>query len=302
MMHESLLAFDLGGTRVKAGLVSRSDGGISSLMTAEVGDGFDDALDSLMRLGKSLLDEKPCAGVGMCVPGLVDERGVVVSLPGKLAGIEGRDLPGELERAFGLRCVVVNDALAYGAGEAAFGAGRGLERVVVITVGTGIGVTVFEEGMPLGRGVLGGGILGGQIPISERTSGPEDTSGRSDTIEALCRAERIVEYANREGGSYASVPEVYAAYRDREPAALTGIGVYRDHLARALVALAHAHAPDAIVLGGGPMTPDNPIVEGIEDEVNRRLFGSFRVVTAVAVLGDGAALAGLARLYGSSSA
>jgi glucokinase len=289
-----VLSLDVGGTRVKAGLVE--DTNVFDERTVDVGKTFEATLEKIRSVGRDVSAGRKLPGAGMCVPGLVDERGIVVSLPGKHSGIEGYDLPGFLRDEFGGKAVVVNDAVAYAVGEALAGAGVGFPRVVVMTIGTGVGVTVVESGRPLGAGELGGGILGGHIPISERTEGYLDTNGRPDTLEALCLAGRIVDYANDAGGSYTTVTEVYEGFQRGESAAREGATRYREHLIRGLVAVAHAHAPDAIVVGGGPLTPGNPLLDGVEGAINQRLFGSFKVELRRAELGDTAALIGVARL------
>ena len=288
-----VLAFDLGGTRLKAGLVLDRRVARSIAVDAPA-NGSRDALREVLGLvGRQVLDGAACDGAGLCVPGVVDERGVVQSLPGKLEGIEGVDLPALLRDTFGVRAAAVqNDAIAYAMGEAVAGAGRGCGRVVVVTIGTGIGVTVIQDGAPAPHNA---GIFGGFIPISERTDGVVDSIGRSDTIEALCAAPRIAEACDT-----ATVADAYAAAANGEPGARDGLRAYQAHLARALVALAHAHAPDRIVLGGGPMTPDNPITPGLEQIVNARLFGRYRITLRTAELGDTAALVGLAHLVESS--
>jgi predicted NBD/HSP70 family sugar kinase len=170
-----------------------------------------------------------------------------------------------------------------------------------MTVGTGIGTAVVEDGRPLTRGRVGGGVLGGQIPIAPPDPAPDaprDTSGRTGTIEALCAARRIVDYANAAGGTYAATPDVYAGFRRGEPAARAGIARYRGALLRGIVALAHAHAPDVIVVGGGPMVEGNPITDGLEEELESNLWSGYEADVRLAVLGDAAALAGLTRLFG----
>ncbi|HVE76013.1 MAG TPA: ROK family protein [Actinomycetota bacterium] len=289
----NVLAFDLGGTRLKGGVVSVEDGLVAMTATVEIEQSFEMALEELVYTARMITESYECSSVGLCVPGLVNEEGVVLSLPGKLEGIEGFDLKGFLRRELSLEPFVVNDAVAYGSGEAAFGAGRDYRIVVVMTIGTGVGVTILENGVPLTDGVFGAGILGGQIPISEATSGPEDTSGRPDTIEAFCRADRIVDYS---GTAFKTVPDVFEAFARGDLEAVKGVETYRSHLARALVALAHAHTPEAIVIGGGPMVAGTPLLEGVEETVNSRLFGTYRVVVRPAQLGDNAALAGLARI------
>lgn len=177
----TVLAFDLGGTRLKAGLV---DGERVALMDERASPPGDAALETLVATGRELLAGARPDAVGLAVPGLVSD-GEVVSLPGKHEGLVGIDLAKGLREAFDAEALVVNDAIAYAAGEARAGAGTGYERVVVVTIGTGIGVAVMQQGQPVTPGTLGGGILGGQIPIGGEGT---DTAGHAGTIEALCRA------------------------------------------------------------------------------------------------------------------
>ena len=293
-----LLAFDIGGTRLKSGIVAFHDDAINGARVEDIaGFAVDDVLGAVAKVGHDMLDQTACRGVGLCAPGLIDDAGKWISLPGKIEGAAGHDLARWLTEEFSLPSVVVNDAVAHGVGEACAGAGRNRERVVVMTIGTGVGVSVVQEGAPLTTGTLGGGTMGGHIPISERDDGYLDSNGRADTIEALCCARRIVDYATEYGEPAPSVPDVYDAYARGSDAARRGINRYRNHLARGMVALAHAHAPDLIVIGGGPMTPDNPVMEGLESLVNERLFGSYSIEIKVARLGELAALCGLAHIF-----
>jgi glucokinase len=288
----AMLVLDLGGTRLKAGVAV--DGNLVATDVADVPqDGGREAiLDAIRNTGGNLLKETPVAA-GICVPGLLQD-GVLISLPGKHAGLEGTDFAGFLRATFGVeRTAVTNDAIAYAVGEASAGAGQGSRRSVVVTIGTGVGVTVVEDGAPATGGMFGAGILGGFIPISDASGGAVDTIGRHDTIEALCAAHRIIECCD---GAYENIPAVYEAFARGEEKARKGIEEYRRRLGRALVALAHAHAPERLILGGGPMTENNPIIGGLQEIVNERLFGTYRVDVRLATLGDNASLVGLHHL------
>lgn len=290
-----VLAFDVGGTRIKAGLLSAGTREEIRQEVVETPQRIEDLLSTLRSMGKDLAGGSNVAACGLCVPGLVSEVGVVTDLPGKLEGIVGRDLRAELRTLTDGPIVVVNDAIAYALGEAVHGAGAGIERVAVMTIGTGIGVTVIDGQRPLGSGSLGGGILGGMIPISESTD-LIDSGGNPGSIEALCSAQRIVGYSKTAGGKQDSVEQVYEDFANGDSTAIAGIASYRSHLVRALSAIAHAHAPQMIVLGGGPMTAENPITPGLEAELGGRLWGGFKVMLRLAELGDSAALWGLAHL------
>ena len=203
-----MLAIDLGGTRIKAALVPGGDVQVvthgSSTLSGALAR-LEDVLDRVVPDG--------CDVVGMCTPGVVDHDRVV-ALPGKLDGAVGFDLCGWLTSRTGGRAFVVNDAFAYGLGEAGDLPGR----TVVLTIGTGVGCCVVEDGRPL---AFGG--LGGQLPLTE--DGPVDTNGRPGTIEGWCRADRV-----------------------DEPG-------YRERLAQGIAALCLAYGPDTVVVGGGPAVP-----------------------------------------------
>lgn len=289
-----MLCFDLGATRLKAGVVQA--GQVRDHLTRPTaGADAGRALAILKEAAGQLRTGHDVGAAGVGVPGIVD-HGTVTALPGKFDGIVGMDVRMHLSGELGLPVTVVNDAVAYGAGEAAFGSGRGFGRVVVMTIGTGVGVTVLQDGSPVASGPLGAGILGGQVPISDE-DGPFDTNGRQGTIEARCSAGAIVRYARDEGvPDDADVPEIYAAWHDGERAARDAVARYRRWLARAIVALAHAHTPEAVVLGGGAMPAGNPVVEGLEELVRERLWPGYSTRIALASTGDDASLLGLAHL------
>ncbi len=291
-----VLTFDLGGTRLKSGIVEGGTGVVTGFEVTESAPDVESALAAVGTVGDRLRTATTVDAVGLCLPGLLADDGRVLALPGKLAGIEGRNISDWLRQRFGLTPTVRNDAIAFGVGEARYGAACGHERAVVVTIGTGIGCCVLQHGTPIGSGALGGGLLGGQIPIAPATGGPADTSGRHGTIEALCAAARIVDHVRAAGGSATSVPAVYTAWQAGEEAARRGIAAYQRDLARALVALAHAHTPSVVVLGGGPALPEAPLLVGLEAQVNAALWPGYSVAVVPAILGDRAALVGLAAL------
>lgn len=276
----NFVAVDLGGTRLKAGRMAHGESVPSDVFVIEHGGDWRGGLQAVIdRFGD-------VGELALCVPGLVDQ-GRVVALPGKLPGIEGADF----RAALGMPVLVTNDAVAYGVGEAVHGAGRGHQRVVVVTIGTGVGVAVVEDGAPLGRDPFGGGILGGQVPIASSERGPSDTSGRSGTFEALCRASSLA----------ASVPgakDVHAAYellRSGDERAAKGFDEYRTWLTRGLTALALAHAPSVIVVGGGAAQAG--LLDGVDEAIAPELWEGQRVEVRLGELGDTAALAGLGVLW-----
>lgn len=293
-----MLAFDAGGTRVKAGLVDPAGRvyGHASVDTP-VGSGGAVVLGAAFdELAQALCPEGWSGAVGLAFPGLVDVTGELLALPGKHDGFVGRNLLAWLSELFGPgEHLVTNDALAYGVGEALAGAGVGYRRVVVVTIGTGVGVCACEDGVPLGSGPLGGGVLGGQIPIASPDSGPADSNGQRGTIEALCSAGRLAGEANRAG--YPDTQSFARAVVAGELPAVRALASYQGDLLVALIALAQAYGPSAIVVGGGPVG-DGWLLAGLPERLTGRLWPGHLVVLRPAALGDAAALVGLGLLAG----
>ena len=146
------LVIDAGGTAIKAGIVR--DGQILKWTTVPA---FSDKglAPQLPRLRELLLDlcqqigisVSETAGIGFCIPGIIDGHASrVVSAPkDKYADAEQVDLAAWAKQSMGLPIRLENDANAACLGEWKFGAGRGSDDLVMVTLGTGIGVSVVVQ-------------------------------------------------------------------------------------------------------------------------------------------------------------
>ncbi len=136
-------------TTLRSEIAARHDRPLTSHDPAQVADLLAEMTDELAR------EHPRLAGIGIGVGGLVQERAVV----GESPFLHWRDVPlGELvEERTGLPVVVENDVAALVEAETWFGAGRGLDRFVVLTIGAGIGY---------------GLVLGGRrVPYAEEDRG-----------------------------------------------------------------------------------------------------------------------------------
>ncbi|MFD3840058.1 ROK family protein [Streptomyces sp. NPDC058642] len=137
-------------TTLRSDIVARHDRPLATHDPAEVADLLAEMTGELARAHGSRL-----AGVGIGVGGLVRRRAVV----GESPFLHWRDVPlAELvEERTGLPVVLENDVAALVEAETWFGAGRGLERFVVLTIGAGLGY---------------GLVLGGRrVPYAEEDRG-----------------------------------------------------------------------------------------------------------------------------------
>ncbi|AZP22072.1 ROK family protein [Streptomyces aquilus] len=126
-------------TTLRSEIVARHDRALTTHDPAEVADVLAEMADELSRAHPSRV-----AGIGIGVGGLVQGRAVV----GESQFLGWRDVPlAELvEDRTGLPVVVENDVAALVEAETWFGAGRGLERFVVLTIGAGVGYGLVLNG------------------------------------------------------------------------------------------------------------------------------------------------------------
>lgn len=151
---------EIGGTHVAAALVDLAAGRViqagSSRITLHGDAPADELLEQIVGCAADL-DPPPRAAWGVAVPGPFDyEHGVArFAGVGKFDALNGVDIGAVLRRELpggpAVLCFV-NDAVAFTIGEWAFGAGVGHDRVVGITLGTGVGSGFLSHGVPVDSG------------------------------------------------------------------------------------------------------------------------------------------------------
>lgn len=146
------IGIDIGGTRLRAarvvyGVIEARATAPSSRDPAEV---MARVLDLVAQVRNA---DVTTLGIG--VPGQV-HAGTRRVLSGGYVDLSGFDFAADVEAATGLPVTIENDATMAMLGEVAHGAARGHSNVVMLTIGTGIGGAVLEQGKVLrGRGAAG---------------------------------------------------------------------------------------------------------------------------------------------------
>ncbi|HVC79797.1 MAG TPA: ROK family protein [Chloroflexota bacterium] len=307
MDKTAALAIDLGGTRIKAGIVVDHQVVLQRIVPTEDALGFEHVLDQIFTVSEQLLGERPAVGIGLSLPAVIDvARGTVLDVRKNLSGLIGFPLVDTLQQRFRLPVAVENDARLYGLGEMLAGAGRGVENLVCLTLGTGVGCCVVRDGDIL-RGSHGtGGILGGHMTIE--TYGPLCTCGNIGCVEAFCGAPALVRAMEERlasdpehplSGEPSVTPELIMTAAARgDSLASAVLAEYARHLAAAVVSYIHVYDPDAMILGGGLMHGADLILPPVREYARAHAWTSppRPIPVRAASLGDSAALVGAAGL------
>src|ERR1039458_6100059 len=300
----TVLACDLGGTRMKIGVVREGCVLAQTTEPANSKAGLVPGLPALKAawlklLGELNLSVRDCAGISVAFPSLIDAKSArVLAEYGKYADAIGFDFRSWSKKEFKLPLAIENDARMALVGEWKHGAGRGADNVVMITLGTGLGTSAVIEGKLL-RGQHGqAGVLGGHSTV--RYGGRDCSCGNIGCAEAEASTAFLEKIATTlpDWNSSSLQKSATLNYADVFKHAAAGDACalkLRDHSlsvwATLAVNLIHAYDPEIVILGGGIMAGVEVILPAISGHVRHHAhtpWGKVRVVAGE--LGAAAAL------------
>lgn len=289
--------FDLGGSGLKAGLTD----GQGRLLHTERTDSpataaeFFDLVETLWRRLKAGSPE-PVRAAGFGLPGIFDLRSRRILESPHTGGLDGVEVETTLEGLLGVPVRADNDANLAAFGEWRHGAGRGVQNLILLTIGTGIGAGVIAEGRLLrgGRGYAG---EAGHMPV--RPDGEPCPCGGRGCLETEASARAIVRrYREATGmaeGLTAEDVSTRAAAGDE--GARRALGETARFLGIGLGILINLFNPEKILLGGGVLGAGRAFFEPAVEEAGRRSFqGAFQACRI-----EPAALAHQAGLIGAAA-
>lgn len=151
MKKELIIGVDLGGTNIKAGVVDLRGKVQKRIKTpTESQKGGEKVMENIKKTVHQLLNglnKESILGIGLGTPGVVDlKRGVLLGGSENLPGWAGTPIKPELEKEFDLSSFADNDVNVVTLGEHWQGAGKGIENLFCLTLGTGIGGGIVIEG------------------------------------------------------------------------------------------------------------------------------------------------------------
>jgi glucokinase len=248
-------AVDIGGTKIAVGLVddqghvvSRSETPTLSLL--EYATGLSHLSAELQRQAERTGSKLPLQGVGIGLTGRVDPRSGRLTENEFLPNWGLRDLGGDLGQRLGTGVAIENDADAAALGEARWGAGRGSQIFLYLTVSTGIGGGLVINGH-LYRGSNGWHPEIGHQVVSERDN--TCYCGAGGCWEQLASGPAIATWYQNQGGPQRTAGEICALARQDETLAQQAVAEGGYWLGLGIANLINLFAPDRIALGGGVM-------------------------------------------------
>ncbi len=295
MDGQSVLAVDIGGTKIAVGLVN-PEGAVLVRRQAPTGPEPATTLDTLVS---GVLDGSgagPLAGVGIgCGGPMRWPEGVVAPL-NIAAWARGYPLRQRLAEQFpGIPVRLHNDALAFAAAEHWRGAARGYDNALGVVVSTGVGGGLVLDGV-LRSGPTGNAGHVGHVVVDP--GGPPCGCGGHGCVEAIARGPAMVAWARAQGLGVTDGRALAAAAGANDPIAAAAFRRAGRAVGQGLAGVAAALDLDVVVLGGGIASTGDLLLDHVRAAFTE--YGAMayvrRTVIAGAALGGDAGLVGAAAL------
>ena len=294
-----ILSIDIGGTAVKMGLVD-GEGNIHARHEASVCyDNYETPiLSTVIREAKAFLERKNASveGIGVSATGQVDDRaGVVIGTNGKIPHYEGSRIKQEMESEFGVPVFALNDANAAALGECFAGRAKGMENVLMVTLGTGVG-----GGIVLGGRIFGGtrGIAGelGHIPLY--ADGIPCACGSRGCYESYAATTALVRLAKEATGeSEMNGRIIFSRAAQGDKLMLDILDRWISDISAGLVGLVHTFNPQMVLIGGGVSSQEELLIRPLRARVLKTVMPRFAegMQLEAATLGNDAGMIGAAK-------
>lgn len=310
------IGIDLGGTNIAAGIVGE-DGSLRQQDSIPTGKGGSKAIaDRIVTLVEKILDRagmtiRDIRAIGIGVPGTANQESGLVEYANNL-GMEDEPFLELLRPHFpDTRLAFENDANAAAWAEYKLGAGKGVDSMIMVTLGTGIGGGIIWNGQ-LYEGINYAAGEFGHFTI--RYDGLPCNCGRKGCFERYASATALVEQTVEAmaghpesvlwemcGGNPAMVDGkmLFGAVDKKDATAMQVLDVFTDYLGSGLLDIVNIFQPELICLGGGISKAGELLVAPVRRRMSRESYTRMsrhqpKIVTAS--LGNEAGIIGAALL------
>ncbi len=309
------IGIDVGGMSIKAGIIDENGNILRKQFIVTVPDKpSDEIVEQIACLIEDIAKEhgltmKDISGIGMGFPGSVwDAKGEIVYC----CNINLVKVPvvKMLSARLGVKNIKIsNDANCAALAETKFGAGKGAQNSVMITLGTGLGTGIIVDGKLL-TGNRSAGAEGGHMQIN--VGGPTCGCGKKGHYEAYASATALIEQTKQ---AMAKHPEsllhkvasiygingktVFIAAKQDDKVAVAILKKYIKYIGMGLVNFANLFYPEIIIVGGGISKEGDTLVKPLQRYVSRNVYGSEynpKIKVVAAELGNDAGIIGAASL------
>lgn len=275
------LGIDIGGTAVKAGIITESGEVIEKRSLSANINNYQVPL--LERVKKTALEIKTAAqkkefeiqGIGVSAAGQIDSnKGVIIGDNGHIPNWKGTNLKREIEELTNLKTEVENDANCAAIAEKWLGNAREYRDSIIYTIGTGIGAGIIIDNQIFnGRQGIGGEI--GHMIIEHQ--GRKCSCGNRGCFEQYASMTALVRDVKNElkleqeiDGRY-----IFKELKEGNYEIKKVVDKFLHYHVTAIISLLHIFNPEAVIIGGGVSAQKELLIRPLEKLVKAKAMPAF---------------------------
>ncbi|MCH5353743.1 MAG: ROK family protein [Acutalibacter sp.] len=273
------ISIDLGGSRVKMGVVSDGKIVTSAMIESNSQAGLQPLLPKLEEVCKDWIKEYFIEAAGFAFPSLVDAKNKkILGHNGKYPDCAEVDLKSWTREKLGLSMVIENDANAAALGEGKYGSAAGCENFVLMILGTGIGTAAVMDGKLIRGKHSQAGVLLGHTPlkVNGRPCAGCPGIGCAEAQASTWALKHMVEESPKQSPlkkeKQIDFQVLQRYWEQNDPLAIELFEECCAYWANCLITLVYAYDPELIVLSGGVLGWGPALTERMIGIVKERVW------------------------------
>lgn len=283
-MENLYIGVDLGGTKIYTAISDISGNILNEVIVpTEASKGYEQIVGKIKNGIKKVMDgidKSKVKAIGLGSPGPLDVKNGIIAEPVNLP-FYNFPIVDELVKEFGIKTYLDNDANAATLAEYMFGAGKGSNNMVYVTVSTGVGGGAILNGK-IYRGSTSNALEVGHTTIN--VLGRRCGCGNNGCVEAMSSGTAIkklakdaldsrVETSLREYEGEVTSKEVFMEASKGDKVSMEIVDGALSYLGAGIANYANILDPDIIVIGGGISGAGDIVFEIIDREMKKRCLG-----------------------------
>ncbi|ARW20557.1 Glucokinase [Pediococcus pentosaceus] len=253
---QKLVSIDVGGTSIKYGLWDENTKQLSDKGSIATPDNIEDFYQVLQQIKDNFKDVD---GIGMSIPGAVDQRTGVIGGISAIPYIHNFPIQKELEARLETKITMENDANCAALAEVSIGTAKDMNNVLFVVIGTGVGGAVVINRQIVHGSHLYGGEFGMMLALENQQLSKVGTAvhlgqNYNDKYDNNLSGREVLELAYK--GDKNAMKEVQKMY---------------DNLAHVIYNIQFGIDPEAIIIGGGVSANTN-FIKGLNQTLQNLMI------------------------------
>ncbi|HEY9578166.1 MAG TPA: ROK family protein [Pseudobacillus sp.] len=266
---------DIGGTSIKYGVVNWEGILIShDSIPTDAFKGGKALMEKVFIICDKLMEQYKLEGIAISSAGQIDNRnGIVVFATDNIPDYTGTPVAELVANHTGLPVTVENDVNCTALGDYWKGVAKGVNDFLCITIGTGIGGSLFLNGKLYTGSHFSAGEIGHMCLYPH---GKPCTCGNKGCYEQYASSSALAELVKAELGVALNLKEFFAKAKQGESKAVTVFEQWVDDLTTGLQSLVHIFNPQLIVIGGGISAQGDFLLDAVKSSLYKKIMPNHR--------------------------